>query len=124
MKLLAKIVLIPQERLYPVVLMMCTVGAYATMNGRMFDVWCMLLFGIVGYLLKKLHFPTTCFLIGFILGGDLEDYFIQALSAYNGHFTGFFVRPIGWAIWAMIFISVAYAIYDNQKSKKQEAAAK
>ncbi len=117
-KLLAKIILIPQERLYPVVLMMCTVGAYATMNGRMFDVWCMLLFGIVGYLLKKLKFPTTCFLIGFILGGDLEDYFIQAITAYDGHLTGFFVRPIGWVIWAMIFISVAYAIWDNQKSKK------
>ena len=122
-KLLAKIVLIPQERLYPVVLMMCTVGAYATMNGRMFDVWCMLLFGIVGYLLKKLHFPTTCFLIGFILGGDLEDYFIQSISAYDGHLTGFFVRPLGWVIWVLIFISVAYAIWDNMKDKKKSAAA-
>lgn len=46
-KLLAKISLIPQERLYPFVLMMCTVGAYATLNGRMFDVWCMLQFGIL-----------------------------------------------------------------------------
>lgn len=58
-KLLAKIVLIPQERLYPVVLMMCTVGAYATLNGRMFDVWCLLLFGIVGLLIKKFHFPRV-----------------------------------------------------------------
>ena len=121
-KLLAKIILIPQERLYPVVLMMCTVGAYATMNGRMFDVWCMLLFGIIGYLLKKLKFPTTCFLIGFILGGDLEDYFIQAVTAYDGALTGFFVRPIGWVIWVMIFASVAYAIMDNRKDKKKAAA--
>lgn len=121
-KLLAKIILIPQERLYPVVLMMCTVGAYATMNGRMFDVWCMLLFGIIGYLLKKLKFPTTCFLIGFILGGDLEDYFIQAITAYDGRLTGFFVRPIGWVIWVMIFASIAYAIMDNRKDKKKAAA--
>ncbi|MEA4954052.1 MAG: tripartite tricarboxylate transporter permease [Pseudoflavonifractor sp.] len=119
-KLLAKIIFIPQERLYPVVLMMCTVGSYATLNGRMFDVWCLLLFGIVGYLLKKLHFPSTCFLIGFILGGDLEDYFIQAITAYNGYLTGFFVRPMGWVIWALIIISVVYAIMDNRKSKKQE----
>lgn len=121
-KLLAKIILIPQERLYPVVLMMCTVGAYATMNGRMFDVWCMLLFGVIGYLLKKLKFPTTCFLIGFILGGDLEDYFIQAITAYDGRLTGFFVRPIGWVIWIMIFASIAYAIVDNRKDKKKAAA--
>ena len=121
-KLLAKIILIPQERLYPVVLMMCTVGAYATMNGRMFDVWCMLLFGIIGYLLKKLKFPTTCFLIGFILGGDLEDYFIQAVTAYDGRLTGFFVRPIGWVIWVMILASIIYAVMDNRKDKKKAAA--
>ena len=123
-KLLAKIILIPQERLYPVVLMMCTVGAYATMNGRTFDVWGMLLFGVIGYLLKKLKFPTTCFLIGFILGGDLEDYFIQAITAYDGRLTGFFVRPIGWVIWIMIIASIAYAVLDNRKSKKQEQVAK
>lgn len=119
-KLLAKIILIPQERLYPVVLMMCTVGAYATLNGRMFDVWCLLVFGVIGYLLKKFHFPVSCFLIGFILGGDLEDYFIQAITAYNGYLTGFFVRPMGWVIWVLIAASIAYAIMDNRKSKKRE----
>ena len=108
-KLLAKIVLIPQERLYPVVLMMCTVGAYAT-----------LLFGIVGLLIKKFHFPVSCFLIGFILGGDLEDYFIQVLTAYNGSLTGLFVRPMGWVIWALIILSVVYAVLDNRKAKRQE----
>ena len=122
-KLLAKIILIPQERLYPVVLMMCTVGAYATLNGRMFDVWCLLLFGVVGYLLKKFHFPVSCFLIGFILGGDLEDYFIQAITAHNGYLTGFFTRPMGWVIWVLIIISIVYAVLDSRKSKKQEAAA-
>lgn len=123
-KLLAKIILIPQERLYPVVLMMCSVGAYATKNGRMFDVWCLLFFGIVGFILKKLHFPVSCFLIGFILGGDLEDYFIQAITAYNGSLTGFFVRPMGWVIWVLIIVFVVYAILDNRKTKKQAAEAK
>ena len=112
--------LIPQERLYPVVLMMCTVGAYATLNGRMFDVWCLLLFGIVGLLIKKFHFPVSCFLIGFILGGDLEDYFIQVLTAYNGSLTGLFVRPMSWVIWALIILSVVYAVLDNRKAKRQE----
>ena len=126
-KLLAKIILIPQERLYPVVLMMCTVGAYATLNGRMFDVWCLLVFGIVGLLIKKFHFPVSCFLIGFILGGDLEDYFIQVLTTYNGYLTGLFVRPMAWVIWALIILSVVYAMLDNRKAKRQaaeEAAAK
>ena len=122
-KLLAKIILIPQERLYPVVLMMCTVGAYATLNGRMFDVWCLLFFGIVGLLIKKFHFPVSCFLIGFILGGDLEDYFIQVLTAYDGYLTGLFIRPMAWVIWALIIISVVYAVLDNRKAKRQEKEA-
>lgn len=86
----------------------------------MFDVWCLLLFGIVGLLIKKFHFPVSCFLIGFILGGDLEDYFIQVLTAYNGSLTGLFVRPMSWVIWALIILSVVYAVLDNRKAKRQE----
>ena len=83
----------------------------------MFDVWCLLLFGIVGLLIKKFHFPVSCFLIGFILGGDLEDYFIQVLTAYNGSLTGLFVRPMSWVIWALIILSVVYAVLDNPQSQ-------
>lgn len=117
-KLVSKIIFIPQERLYPVVLMMCTLGAYATLNGRMFDVWALLLFGIVGYLLKKFHFPVSCFLIGFILGRDLENYFIQAIAAQGGSLIVFFTRPMSWIIWALIAVSIVYAILDNRKSKR------
>lgn len=121
-KWISNIIYIPRQRLYPVIIMMCVVGAYSTMNGRMFDVWCLLLFGVVGYLLKKFHLPSTCFLIGFILGGDLEDYFIQAISSMSGSLQVFFTRPLGWAIWVLIAISIAYAVMDNLKSKKAEAA--
>ena len=116
-KLISKIIFIPQERLYPVVLMMCTLGAYATLNGRMFDVWGLLLFGIIGYLLKKFNFPSSCFLIGFILGRDLENYFILAISAKSGSLAVFFTRPMSWVIWALIFVSILYAVLDNRKSK-------
>ena len=63
---------------------------------------------------------TVIFLIGFILGGDLEDYFIQVLTAYNGYLTGLFVRPMAWVIWALIILSIVYAILDNRKAKRQE----
>lgn len=117
-KWISKIIYIPRQRLYPVIIMMCVVGAYATMNGRMFDVWCLILFGMIGYLLKKLHLPSTCFLIGFILGGDLEDYFIQAISSKGGSLGVFFTRPLGWVIWVLIAISVAYAVIDSRRTVK------
>lgn len=123
-KWISKIIYIPRQRLYPIIIMICIVGAYATKNGRIFDVWTLLAFGVVGYLFGKIKIPSSCFLIGFILGEDLENYFIQSISASNGSLLVFFTRPIGWFIWLLIFASVAYAIYDNNKSKKKAAAAK
>ena len=81
-------------------------------------------FGVVCYIFGKIKIPASCFLIGFILGKDLENYFIQAISASSGSLTVFFSRPIGLFIWLLIIISVAYAIWDDRKTKKKEAAAK
>ena len=49
-----------------------------------------------------------------------RDYFIQVLTAYNGSLTGLFVRPMSWVIWALIILSVVYAVLDNRKAKRQE----
>lgn len=120
-KLISKIIYIPRARLYPVIIMICIVGAYATKNGRIFDVWALLIFGVIGYIFGKIKIPASCFLIGFILGDDLENYFIQSISAANGSLLVFFSRPIGWGIWALIIASVAYAIWDDRKDKKKKA---
>ena len=121
-KWISKIIYIPRQRMYPVIIMICIVGAYATKNGRIFDVWALLIFGVVGYIFGKIKIPASCYLIGFILGKDLENYFIQAVSAANGSLGVFFSRPIGLFIWVLIIISIAYAIYDDRNTKKKEAA--
>lgn len=122
-KWISKIIYIPRQRLYPVIIMICIVGAYATKNGRIFDVWALLIFGVIGYIFGKIKIPASCFLIGFILGKDLENYFIQAVSASKGSLMVFFTRPIGWVIWLLIIASVAYAVWDNANEKKKKAAA-
>ena len=118
-KWISKIIYIPRQRMYPVIIMICVVGAYATKNGRIFDVWALLIFGVVGYIFGKIKIPASCYLIGFILGKDLENYFIQAVSAANGSLGVFFTRPIGLFIWLLIIISIAYAIYDDRNTKKK-----
>ena len=123
-KWISKIIYIPRQRMYPVIIMICIVGAYATKNGRIFDVWALLIFGVVGYIFGKIKIPASCYLIGFILGKDLENYFIQAVSAANGSLGVFFSRPIGLFIWVLIIVSIAYAIYDDRNTKKKEAAKK
>ncbi len=122
-KWISKIIYIPRQRMYPVIIMICIVGAYATKNGRIFDVWALLIFGIVGYIFGKIKIPASCYLIGFILGKDLENYFIQAVSASNGSLGVFFTRPIGLFIWLLIIISIAYAIYDDRNTKKKAKQA-
>ena len=118
-KWISKIIYIPRQRMYPVIIMICIVGAYATKNGRIFDVWALLIFGVIGYIFGKIKIPASCYLIGFILGKDLENYFIQAVSAANGSLGVFFSRPIGLFIWVLIIVSIAYAIYDDRNTKKK-----
>lgn len=121
-KWLAQIVKIPKMRVYPVVIIMCVVGAYATRSGVMFDIWSMLIFGVLGFVFAKIKMPVAPFLIGFILGGDLETYFMDALNGNNKSLIGFFTRPLGWAIWGLIILSVGFAVWDNHKGKRLDKA--
>ena len=114
-KLISQVVKVRSARMYPVILLMCVVGAYATRSGVMFDVWCLLLFGVVGFVMNKIGLPTAPFLIGFILGKDLEKYFIEAVKGNNYDLLVFFQRPIALVIWALIVIFLGYSIYDNMK---------
>ena len=121
-KLISQVVKVRSARMYPIILLMCIVGAYATRSGVMFDVWCLLFFGIVGYIMNKIGLPVAPFLIGFILGGDLEKYFIEAVKGNNYDLAVFFQRPIALVIWALIIIFLGYSIWDNAKGKTLEKA--
>lgn len=123
-KYIANIIKIPKCKLYPAIILLCIVGAFSTRNGNMVDVVTMLMFGIVGYLFDKLDLPVTTLLIGFILGRDLEKYFIDSLKGSGGDLSVFFSRPIGLVVWGLIFASLAYAFYDNRKHQKKLAGGK
>ena len=118
-KYVVKIIDFPKTRLYPVIILLCTVGAYSTQNGNMFDVWAMLAFGIFGFILSKFGISVPSFLIGFILGGDLEQYFVDSIKGGGGSLAVFFRRPIGNVIWVLILISLAYAFWDEHRTKKK-----
>lgn len=122
-KFLANIIKLPYSKLYPAIIILCFVGAFSARSGNMVDVWTMLLFGFVGYIFNKIGLPMTTFLIGFILGRDLEKYFMDSLKGSAGELSVFFSRPIGNGIWVLIVIFLAYAFYDNRKHHKQVKAA-
>ena len=118
-KFISKIIYVPKQRLYPVIILMCVVGAYAANHGVLFDVWSLIVFSVLGYLFAKLKLPATPFLIGFILGGDLEKYFVDALKGSGGDLTVFFTRgPICWVLWLFIIASVVFAVVQERRDKQ------
>jgi TctA family transporter len=65
------------------ILVACAVGAY-TVHGTMFDVWMMLLFGVVGYFFKKLDYPLAPLVLALVLGDRAEDAFRQSMLGSRG----------------------------------------
>lgn len=117
-KYIAKVITVPKYLLFPIIIMMCVVGAYAINYGVMFDVWTLLIFGFFGYLATKLGIEVAPLIIGFILGKSAEIYFVKSLESF-GTLTIFFTKsPIAMFLWVLIFISIGYSIYSTLKSRR------
>ncbi|MYN12922.1 tripartite tricarboxylate transporter permease [Pusillimonas sp. TS35] len=76
--LFAAILRIPFAIVAPIIIVVCAIGAYSV-NNAMLDVWYMLLFGVVGYVLKKLNYPLAPLVLALVLGDRMEDAFRQAM---------------------------------------------
>ncbi|WP_110650418.1 tripartite tricarboxylate transporter permease [Salinicola peritrichatus] len=116
---IAKVIEVPKFILYPLIIMMCVVGAYAINYGIMFDVWTLLIFGVFGYVAHKIGLEVVPLIIGFILGNSAEVYFVKSIESY-GNLTIFFTKsPIAVLLWALIAVSVAFAIYLRVCNRRQ-----
>lgn len=119
---IAKVITVPKYLLYPGIMMMCVVGAYAINSGIMFDVWTLFIFGLVAFLGTKIGLEIAPFIIGFILGQSAEVYFVKSLESF-GTLTIFFTKsPIAVFLWVLIAISIGYSIYSHRKTKRHSAA--
>ena len=88
----AMILRVPFSIIAPVILVVCAIGAY-TVHNSMFDVWMMLMFGVIGYLFQKLDYPLPPLVLAIVLGDKAEESFRQALIAGQGSVTAFFWDP-------------------------------
>lgn len=120
---IARVIMIPKYLLYPGIMMMCVVGAYAINSGIMFDVWTLLLFGVLGWLAPKIGIEIAPFIIGFILGDSAEVYFVKSLESF-GTLTIFFTKsPIAVFLWVLIALSIGYSVYNARKTRRVAARA-
>jgi putative tricarboxylic transport membrane protein len=97
-----KLLMVPYSILFPLILLLCFIGAYSV-NNSMFDVALMMGFGIIGYLMRKLSLEAAPLILAFVLGPMLETSLRLALIKSGGSFSIFFTRPIS-AIFLIISI--------------------
>ncbi|WP_312942920.1 tripartite tricarboxylate transporter permease [Oscillibacter sp.] len=114
----SKIIEVPREMLYPIVLVICAVAAFAN-NRSMFDVWCLLAFGIFGFLMAKFNLPRTPFIMGFVLGNQIETNLRRALQLSRGSFGPFFTHPFSCVFLLLSFILIVNTIIRQVKAHKQ-----
>ncbi|WP_158553327.1 tripartite tricarboxylate transporter permease [Peribacillus saganii] len=91
--------------LVPTILLLCTIGSFALSNS-MFDVFLMLVFGIMGVIMRINGYPIVPFVLAVILGPIAEANFVRAFMLSKGDFSYFFATPIALVLWAIIFVSL------------------
>lgn len=115
MRFFVKLLSIPKNILLPVIIAFCVVGAFGV-NNRVFDVGAMLLFGVIGYLLKKFNFPESPILLGIILGPILETNLLRGLMKSKGSFMPFLTEPIS-AFFLLITVTVVIMTVRSELKK-------
>jgi putative tricarboxylic transport membrane protein len=100
-----KILKIPYQILFPLILAFCLIGAYS-INNNSIDVVIMLIFGLVGYLMRKYKFEGAPLVLAFVLGPMLERSFIQSLHMSGGSYAIFFTRPVSAASIFIAFVLI------------------
>ena len=100
-----KILKIPYQILFPLILSFCIIGAYS-INNSVIDVVAMLVFGVVGYLMRKFRYEGAPLILAFVLGPLLERAFVQSLNMSAGSYSIFFNEPISAVTLTIAFVLV------------------
>ena len=107
----AKVALIPNALLAPIIVVLTFVGSLA-LRGRIEDVLVTFVFGIIGYALNFYAYPTTCLVLGLVLGNVMEANFHRSLLISGGTYSIFFVRPISLSLFV---VTVAFIFWPYLK---------
>ncbi len=106
---LIKVLMVPKPIILPIIFVLCVVGSYA-ISQRLFDVWVMLAFGVLGYALRRLKYPVAPLVLGMVLGDLMEKGFRRGLVLSDGELLPFFTRPISAVIWITIVLVILLKI--------------
>jgi putative tricarboxylic transport membrane protein len=108
-RLFAQVLRLPQALLGLLIITTTVVGVY-TVNNSMFDVYLLLIFGLLGYFMERLDYPTAPFVLGLVLGGVAEYQLRLSLVIGGGEWISLFNRPISMVLIALIVLLIALPI--------------
>ena len=111
-----KMLSIPSTLLLPVVIVCCFVGSYCANNNTL-DIFIMVLFGFLGYILKKHKYPLAPLVVGFILAPTLETYLRRSLMKTDGDFMPIITSPLA----ALFLIATVAAVLLTVRSELKKA---
>jgi putative tricarboxylic transport membrane protein len=104
---------VPYGILYPLILLFCLIGSYS-LNNHIGDVIIMWIFGLLGFLMKKLRFEAAPLVLALVLGPMLEDNLRQALIISGGSFAVFFTRPLSAAFLLVSLVTLLFPLWKRR----------
>jgi putative tricarboxylic transport membrane protein len=113
-RLLVQVLRVPQHIIVPIIFVLCAVGSFA-IAGRLFDVYVMLAFGVIGFVLRQFNYPMAPLVLGIVLGDLLEKNLRRALVLSDGDLTPFFTRPISGFLAAVLIGTVAWKLVGRRR---------
>ena len=111
---------IPKYMLMPIVFVLCAVGAYGN-SSRIFDVYAILIFGLIGLFFSFYNIPSAPFILGFIIGPLLESNLRRGLQLTNGSFMPFLKSPIAVLFLLITLGTIGYTAFKELRPKKKKA---
>jgi putative tricarboxylic transport membrane protein len=121
--LFAAILRIPFSIIAPVILVLCAIGAY-TVHNNTFDIILMLVFGVIGYIMKKCNYPLAPMVLAIVLGDKAEEAFRQSLLGSQGSLSVFFSNGLVGSIMTLGLIALFWPLISNGLAWLQSRAPK
>ena len=114
-----KVLEIPYKILFPLILLFCLIGVYS-MNNLSFDLYVMLFFGVVGWIMRKFGYEGAPLILAYVLGPMLENALRQSLLISQGSFLIFVTRPISAAALGFAFLLLLTTLLPNFKKRRRQ----
>jgi putative tricarboxylic transport membrane protein len=120
--LFAAIMRVPFSVIAPIIVVICAIGAY-TVNNALFDVWMMVVFGLAGYMLKKLSYPLAPMVLALVLGHSAETSFRQAMLVSQGDMSVFFANGLVGTLTTLAIVLLFWPLVSWLWAKARRASA-